>query len=108
MPADPQRVLTDEEVRVRLESGHGVARADPGDARIGLDSHQGRVEPLPRHRVPGGPERRVERQPEPVEPNRGDLHLATLVTAARRCAAATHGQVISAHTVSTIATSAST
>ncbi len=108
VPGDPQRIVTDEQVGVRLEAGHRVARPDTGQAGVGLDPYQGGVEPLPRHRVPRGPERRVERQPEPVEPDRGDLHLATLVTAARRCAAVTHGQVISAQTASTMATSAIT
>ena len=76
VPGDLQRVAADEQVTERLEAVHGVTGAVPGHALVGLHPDQGGVEPGARHRVPGRAERRVQRQPHPVQPDRGDLHWA--------------------------------
>ena len=60
---DGQRVLADEQVLVRLEAVHRVARADADHALVGLDAHERDREEPPRLGVPGGRERRLERAP---------------------------------------------
>ena len=52
-----------------LEPVHRVARADPDHALVGLDADDRDRERRARDRVPGGVERRVQRDPEPVEPD---------------------------------------
>ena len=42
MPLDRQRILADEQVLVPGEAEHEVARADAGDALVGVDPHDGR------------------------------------------------------------------
>ena len=65
VPGDGQRILADEQVLERLEAVHRVARADPDDPLVGLDPDDRRRERRPRDGVPGGRERRVERDHEP-------------------------------------------
>ena len=78
VPGDGQRVLADEQVLVRLEAVHRVARADPDDPLVGLDPDDRRRERAPRDRVPGGRERRVERHDEAVEADAGDAHVRSI------------------------------
>ena len=71
---DGQRVLPDEQVLERLEPVHRVAGPDADDALVGLDPHDRHREGRPRHRIPGRRERRIERDPQALEPDRGDAH----------------------------------
>ena len=71
---DRQRIAADEQVLEGLEAVHRVARSDADDALVGLDPDDRRRERAPRDRVPGGRERRVERQDETVEADGGDTH----------------------------------
>ena len=74
MTRQQQRVAADEQVLELLEAGHRVAGADPGQALVGFDADDRRVELAPRIGVPGGVEGRVEWQPQPLHPDRGDPH----------------------------------
>src|SRR5262249_38681995 len=71
---DLKRISADEELRVWLEAVHRVAGAKSHQALVGLDTNDGGVEAGPGNRVPGGPERRVEGQPQPLELDPRDLH----------------------------------
>ena len=71
---DAQRVLAEEQVLVRREAVHRVARADARDALVGLDPDERRRERRPRDGVPGREERRVERSLEPRDADPGDAH----------------------------------
>ncbi len=71
---DGQRVLPDEQVLVGLEAVHRVAGPDTDHAIVGLDPHERDREEPPRHGVPGGRERRLERHDEALQPDGADLH----------------------------------
>ena len=58
----PQRVDADEQTLEQLPVGQSVAaRRDARDALVRVHEHDGRLLRGPRHRIPGGAERRVER-----------------------------------------------
>src|SRR5215472_2732485 len=71
---DLERIFTEEEPRVRLEAVHGVARAQSHQALVGLDANDRGVEARAGNRVPRGPERRIQRQPQALELDLCDLH----------------------------------
>ena len=52
-----------------------VAARVPGDTVVGVDCDERRLDARPRHGVPGGPERRVERERVPTRLDRGDLQF---------------------------------
>ena len=85
VPGDGQRVLADEQVLEGLEPVHGVAGADPDHALVGLDPDDRDREDGPWHRVPGRREWRVERDPQPVEPDRRDTHRPGSIADPTRC-----------------------
>ena len=58
----------------RLEAVHRVARADADDALVRLDPDDRDREDGPRQRVPRRRERRIERDPESIQADRGDTH----------------------------------
>ena len=60
MPLDRQRVLADEQMFVPLEAEHHIARADAGDAEIGVHAHDRRVPERARLGIPARMERRIE------------------------------------------------
>jgi hypothetical protein len=74
VPGDRERVGADEQVPVGVEAVHGVAGADADDAVVGVDAHDRRVEHGAGLGVPGGAQRRVEREAHPVQRDVGDLH----------------------------------
>ena len=74
MAAIASGVGPDEQVLELLEADHRVAAADPGQPVVGLHAHDRGVERAARHRIPGGVERRVEREPQALRRDRGDLH----------------------------------
>ena len=75
MPLDRERVLADEQMLVTLEAEHHVARADAGDAEIGVNLHDRRVPERARLGVPTRMERRIEMQPMPGDLDCGDRRL---------------------------------
>ena len=75
---DRQRIAADEQVLEGLEAVHRVARSDADDALVGLDPDDRRRERAARDRVPGGRERRVERQDETVQSDAGDTHVGSI------------------------------
>ena len=86
---DGQRVLPDEQVLVRLEAVHRVARPDADHALVGLDADDRDREGPCAARVPGRRERRLERDTQALEPDRGDAHHDRSIAEARgaRCPA---------------------
>ena len=75
---DLERVPPDEQVLVRLEPVHGVARPDADDPLVGLDADDRDRELGARHRVPRRRERRIERDEESLEPDGADPHGASI------------------------------
>ena len=71
---DRERVGPDEQVLELLEPHHRVAAADADQAGIGVHAHDRRLKRPARHGIPGGVERRIERQPQALRLDRGDLH----------------------------------
>ena len=84
---DGQRVLADEQVLEGVEAVHRVARPDARDALVGLDPDDGGRERPARDRIPGGRERRIERQDEPLQADGGDAHEGSIAHDSQpRCA----------------------
>ena len=75
MALQRQRVLADEQRFVALEAEHHVARANAGDAKIGVNLHDRRVPMRARLGVPAGAKRRVEFEPMARDLDGGDDRL---------------------------------
>lgn len=84
MPGDRERILVQEQVLIRLEPGHRVARPDPDHARIRLDPHDRRRERRPGDGVPGGIEWRVEGDDEPRALDAADPHDPSMAQSGAR------------------------
>ena len=90
VPGDRQRILTDEQVLERLEPVHRVARSDADDALVGLDPDDRDRERRPRHGVPRRGERRVQRDAQALQPDRGDPHESGSIADVTGCGTVAH------------------
>ena len=74
VPGNGERVPTHEQLNIIIKAGHRVPAADPDKPGVGLDPHDRRLERPAWLGIPGSVKRRVERQPQALDADRGYPH----------------------------------